>query len=996
VDSVTRPSPAMCSGGEIALASAQPPDLVGRLAERVAARPDGVIRSYSLDGHHRATTRAALWQNAGDIAAALALAGARPGSIVVLLIEDVLDFIPAFWACWRGGFIAVPLMSAAKDKIYRGDRAFADALSLLPDPFVLVDAAFAALFERHAAALPGTVVALSAVAASAQWRDPASISGPACLVATSGSTGTLKLVELSHSTLVYRNFARTNAPKRELPHSLGIFPLDSVTGQHVLYLHHDTWTQISAQALTVRPTAVLDAVEEFGISVVNLTSAMAGRILAGEARLDRRRKLHSLRMVAVGAEPVNSGVLRDFARLLQSGGAPADIVVAGYGTSETGSLVKGSSALLTADLQAPVCLGPPWVGVDMRIVGDDGAVAEADALGELEVCCPEKIFSGYWGDPALTRASFTADGWWKTGDLGQIVGGELYLRGRVKEVFIAGGKKFSLADIDAEIQSALAPGDVGYALAEPGARGGPETLAVVVAAADAARFADLAQAIKRAVSRRFALQIERIVAVAAGDIPRSAAGKLRRHALSALRSGAPQAPADAVAARNGAGSDDPALRTRLERIWNDALGRDGPVLPHANFFDHGGDSLRSLTLHLQIVEAFGVEVPSDEFFAYPTFANLLRLVQSGGARPKTASDASDIAWPLAPALRNRMLAALETWAGERPTSDRTILGFNRAGTKPPIFWVFNSAHEPVQLAKALGSEQPLYAIRSGVEVSDYNEDEVQNFALRYISDIGKLSPEGPIFIGGNCQGAIIALAIAQHALRRKRHVPLLMLMDWAFEPHAYGGSVLLISGRDNVEQNARLLFTQPELAFNRAFPDFEFVEIPGAYAEGFNDGLVEILAEKLTSRMAASLSEPTRLMPASAYQAMLRCDNSPAVMVPGGRRSIAVTVTNAGDVTWAPTPVSGLMLGGRWLDATGALLPGLQPKAALPEIGPRRSIVIELPIVAPPRKGEFLLSLDLSEEGARWFHPDPAAGSCRRVQVVSRMDMLWRRLTGSA
>lgn len=979
MDGVTRPSPASCSGGEIALLSAEPSDLVGRLAERVAAKPDGIIRSYSLDGNHRTQSRAALWQRAADIAAALSRAGAEPGSIVVILVEDILDFIPAFWGCLRGGFIAVPLMSAAKDKLYRDDRAFEDALSLLPDPLILIDAPFAEVFERHAAALPGPALPLSAVSAGTQWRDPDSITGPACLVPTSGSTGTLKLVELSRSTLIYRNFARSNLPKRDLPHALGLFPLDSITGQHVLYLHYDSWTQISAQSLTVRPTAVLDAVEELGISFLSMTSTMAARILASDARLSRKRKLASLRMVGVGAEPVNSGVLRDFARRLQQGGAPADIVVAGYGASETGSLVKGSSAFLSADVHAPICLGPPWVGVDMRI-----AAAEADGFGELEVRCPEKMFSGYWGDPALTRESFTSDGWWKTGDLGRIVGGELFLRGRVKDVFIAGGKKFSLSDIDAEIQSVLAPGEVGHAFAAPDEKGGPETLAVAVAVPDASRFSDLVQAIKRAVGRRFALPIGPIVAVGAGDIPRTAAGKLRRHALADLLSGRPRAQNDVIAGRTDPAGDNPALRAQLERIWNDALGRDGPVSANANFFDCGGDSLRSLTLHLQIVEAFGVEVPSDEFFAHPTFANLLWLVQTRGAPAKTEGVKSDIAWPLPPAIRNRMLAALETWPGERPTNDRTILGFNLAGTAPPLFWVFNSAHEPVQLARALGGDQPLYAIRSGVQISGYTEDEIQSFALRYISDIGKLRPEGPIFIGGNCQGAVIALAIAQHALRRKRHVPLLVLMDWAFEPHAYGGQVLLIAGRDNAGQNVRLLFQRPELALNRAFPDFKFVEIPGGYAEGFNDGVVEILAAHLIGRMAATLSEPARFMPSSGYRAMLRCDHLPVTMLPGERQSVSITVTNASDVAWAPTPKSGLMLGSRWLDATASLLAGLQPKSALPGIGPGSAAVVELPIVAPEQNGEFLLSLDLSEEGNRWFHPDAAAALCLRVRVVGR------------
>ncbi|MEI4479831.1 hypothetical protein WAC35_28805, partial [Klebsiella pneumoniae] len=91
-------------------------------------------------------------------------------------------------------------------------------------------------------------------------------------------------------------------------------------------------------------------------------------------------------------------------------------------------------------------------------------------------------------------------------------------------------------------------------------------------------------------------------------------------------------------------------------------------------------------------------------------------------------------------------------------------------------------------------------------------------------------PEGPIFIGGHCQGGVIALAVAQHALRRKRHVPLLILMEWLGELQAYAGRVMLVSGRENLVQNPRLRFAQPERGWQRAFADCEHVEIQGSYA----------------------------------------------------------------------------------------------------------------------------------------------------------------------
>ncbi|WP_457817507.1 hypothetical protein, partial [Staphylococcus aureus] len=76
-------------------------------------------------------------------------------------------------------------------------------------------------------------------------------------------------------------------------------------------------------------------------------------------------------------------------------------------------------------------------------------------------------------------------------------------------------------------------------------------------------------------------------------------------------------------------------------------------------------------------------------------------------------------------------------------------------------------------------------------------------------------------IGGHCQGGVIALAVAQHALRRKRPVPLLLLMEWLGELQAYAGRVMLVSGRENLVQNPRLRFAQPERGWQRAFADCE-------------------------------------------------------------------------------------------------------------------------------------------------------------------------------
>ena len=133
---------------------------------------------------------------------------------------------------------------------------------------------------------------------------------------------------------------------------------------------------------------------------------------------------------------------------------------------------------------------------------------------------------------------------------------------------------------------------------------------------------------------------------------------------------------------------DATVEARLAEIWREVLGIDGDLDREASFFDLGGDSLRSILLQTAVEQQFAKQVSPEEFFAAPTFGTLLRLVTNDEARSAAAEHKSDIPWPLPRDLRNRLLASFETWDGERPTRDRLVAGLNTAGTKTPLFWVF--------------------------------------------------------------------------------------------------------------------------------------------------------------------------------------------------------------------------------------------------------------------------------------------------------------------
>jgi malonyl-CoA/methylmalonyl-CoA synthetase len=102
-------------------------------------------------------------------------------------------------------------------------------------------------------------------------------------------------------------------------------------------------------------------------------------------------------------------------------------------------------------------VGKPLSGIEMRVVGDDGASLPPGHIGDVQVRGPN-VFAGYWRMPEKTREEFTADGFFKTGDMGEWVAddpGRGYLRlvGRAKDLIITGGLNVYPKEIEERIDA---------------------------------------------------------------------------------------------------------------------------------------------------------------------------------------------------------------------------------------------------------------------------------------------------------------------------------------------------------------------------------------------------------------------------------------------------------------------------------------------------------------------------------------------------------------
>jgi len=208
-----------------------------------------------------------------------------------------------------------------------------------------------------------------------------------------------------------------------------------------------------------------------------------------------------------------------------------------YGMSET--LMLTSNPCRPADGERrPGTVGRALPGVGLRIVRDDGQACAAGEIGHVQVRGPN-VFSGYWQMPEKTAEEFTADGWFKTGDIGQVDdAGVLTLIGRSKDLIISGGFNVYPAEVEGFLNELPGVGESAV-VGVPHPDFGEAVVAVVTARAGQLPAPD---ALILALKDRIAgFKVPKRVIVQA-ELPRNAMGKVQKKLLREQYAGLFAAP----------------------------------------------------------------------------------------------------------------------------------------------------------------------------------------------------------------------------------------------------------------------------------------------------------------------------------------------------------------------------------------------------------------------------------------------------------------------
>ncbi|KAF0846969.1 non-ribosomal peptide synthetase [Nocardia caishijiensis] len=604
------------------------------LHEILTATADRYPDAVAVRSGHTTLTYRELRGRADELAAVLTGRGARPETLVALVLPRSADLTVAIWAVAATGAAFVPL-----DPADPGERL----VRMLSDVGTTLGVSTSAV----AAHLPDCVewVSVDDIATPAQPK-PSRLTAPdatAYLIFTSGSTGTPKAVQVTHRGLADLVAAHTTAFGADSTSTVlqVASPSFDASVSELLLAHS------SGACLLIAPPDVYGGADLTELlHAAHVTHAILTPSVLNTLEPARLPNLTCLAVVgeATGADTVNRW-------------APGRRLMNHYGPTETTIWATGSAALHPGE---PVTIGGPVHGVSVAVLDMWLRPAPVGVAGELYVGGPG-LARGYVGRAATTAARFIADPHsgsgerlYRTGDSVRWIPGrtglELEYLGRNDQQVKIHGLRIEPGEID--IQLARHP-SVGSAatVTRTGPTGEPILVSFVVGAPgqtlDTTRLHDhLDHTLARYMHPAAIVELTEMPVTATGKIDRTA---LRHHELAAPdTTGRPPAT--------------PAERTMAE-LFAQVLNLD-EVSADSNFFTLGGDSIVSMRL-VALARTAGLALTPREVFEGKTVAALAATARNDttapGADDSSRSPLVTLDEPEISVLRQRYPALTEVW-----------------------------------------------------------------------------------------------------------------------------------------------------------------------------------------------------------------------------------------------------------------------------------------------------------------------------------------------
>lgn len=639
---------------------------------------------------------------------------------VMLAYPAGMDFIAGFFGCLYAGCVAVPVNVPHKRTLDSFRAIAADAGARVVLSTTLAAARHVSMIDiderahAHVAAIPWLATDDIPVTLASQWIPPdIAPQTLAMLQYTSGSTRQPKGVMISHGNLIHNTRAIQQA-----------FGMSSETGLFWLPTCHDmgliggilepilagiTCILMAPSAFLQRPFAWLAAISKYRATISggpNFAYDLCLRKITDEqiATLD----LSCWSLAFVGAEPIQPETLERFAARFAPCGFDDSAFYPCYGLAESTLMVsgakRGSGAIVRAfdhaalsdnlavlaiesgrEVQRLISCGMP-TGTSRIVIVDPHSCKEVNgnSIGEIWIDGPS-VGQGYWNNPLESEHNFRAtmlhdvvissqsgNIFLRTGDMGFIHDGELYVTGRLDDLIIIRGRNHHPQDLEFTIRQShpLLETSFGAAFSVDNQAGAADNtskpkIVVVqeIAQSSVPDIAPVLAAARAAVLEVHGVLLDTIVFVRSGTIPRTTSGKVRRRAsrtafldgaLTMLAEFQPEAdphlnevtqvPPEAPCPR---GESKPIAQPSthvthsfvLGAICQHALALSGTALsdvtPDMRLAALGLDSLRRAELATTLEKTFACRLPDTDFNPAQTLGELAHAVQQHLANRST-------------------------------------------------------------------------------------------------------------------------------------------------------------------------------------------------------------------------------------------------------------------------------------------------------------------------------------------------------------------------
>ena len=700
-------------------------------------------------------TYAGLYARSRALARLLREHGVSPGSRVGVCIERSVEEIVAVLGVFLAGCAYVPL-----DPAHPPDR-----LAFLLDyvetaAVVTVEASLRALARARAGSARPVIKLDGAEAdelvASSDGVPIRAGDDLAYVMYTSGSTGEPKGVAVPHRAIVRlvcgSDYVRPGA--EDVIAHLANPAFDAATFEIWGALLNGARLALIPRDVVLSPRELADALDRHAVTTLFLTTALFNQVARDAPRAFTGRQ------VLFGGEAADA---RSVAIALRQG-KPGRLLHV-YGPTETTTFATWHEVRGIDPEATTVPIGRPIANTEVYILDRHGEPVPPGVPGEIHIGGPG-LALGYYGRADLTVERFVAHPFsdtpgarlFRTGDRARYRGdGSIEFLGRLDRQLKIRGHRIEPAEVEAALLQLPAVSEAVVIV-----HGEKETrrLVAYVVPAPGSRLAvtHLSRELRRVLPR---YMLPGAIAILTA-LPMTPNGKIDRAALPnpddirTRRTQSRQLPRDP-------------LQHMIAAIWEKLLGvryigiRD-------NFFDLGGNSLLAAQMMDAVNEACGCNIPLTTIFSESTIGQLARAVRGQASAPSP------------------------------------VVAIRATGARPPLFFLHGDfsgggfyCHA---LARELGSEQPFYAVHPHGLGGSGIPDSIEAMAADLLQAVRQARPHGPYFLGGHCNGALVALEMARQLVAEGEEVPLVLLLD-AKAPRPPKGDISDETAAPGASQSAR-------------------------------------------------------------------------------------------------------------------------------------------------------------------------------------------------